>query len=240
MTGLSALEFFTAVASAIAGLGTLAAVWVAVAALKTARRAVLLDQLVYAFSDVVAALQLISRKAVQLDDERGGESRSREMLGDAFHAFATARERAGLILPALGGSTAYPDWLMNAATNLAANLLQADEFAQDFTDPSFRPDSMDRPSWVIAQEEWEQLKASISYREVVFLISDLGEPASHRPKHNEKLERWWGENVINSDWTNARSVYGPRASYFVQSARLLDDFTREYVHVGFQDLIKRR
>ncbi|MCP3782251.1 hypothetical protein NLX85_02550 [Micromonospora sp. A3M-1-15] len=216
----------------MAAAGTTVALVVAVKALRATRRAALAEQLLNTLGDMLAALAEISDRAIELGRLPDGEESSRERLSEPFRRFQIASTRVGLLEPALSSNPEYGEWLRAVANNLAADLLQADEFApmarEEVADPS-----MGRPPKA-NEDEWEVLSRSMSY----WCVRMVGlDPPKRVPSGFARLEDWWVPRVV-AHGHEEDNVYGVGAPYFVQISRLLDDFVREYLEEWATQLVK--
>jgi len=239
-TSISLLDALATIFSGLAALGGIVAVIVAIRALTIAREAAPVEQLFLAFGDVLAALQEIGKLGSKLGGEPDGAARSREVVSGAFERFLSARARADLALEALGLTGDYPDAVLNLAHNYATDVRQADEFEAISND--IAADDLAEHEW-LSELSWKPsgpdvpiLAQSASFQEVrhsLHLIPD-GSPRL------QGLDRWWGERILEHDgYGNARSVYSIDASYLTQTARLVDDFTREYVQPMFSAAVRQ-
>jgi hypothetical protein len=231
-------DSITALASAIAALGTLAAVFVAFRALASARKTALLDRLVTAYGDMLGALNTISAESARLSQQSGGEARSRIELQEPFRAFQSADARVRLLAPALGIDNEYTSWVLDASNTLAANLLQADEFGTLI--PSLMARRSSDSASRVGQGTLDVLDRSIYFYLVKSLISDLPQPPTPRWLKAEPIGTWSRETIEKFGDDGYVSVYNPEASYLIQSSRLLDDFTHNYLEPWCQAVVRRR
>lgn len=234
------VDALTAVFSGLAALGGIVAVIVAVRALTVAREAASVEQLFISYGDVLGALQEVGRIGSKLGQLPGGEAQSRKAISAAFERFLAARARADLVMESLGLAGDYSGAVLNLAHNYAAGVLQADEFAaisSDITaDDLVEHDWVDELSWKPSGPDVRVLARSVSFQEVRHSIELIPDGAARL----KGLDRWWGERVLEHDgYGHARSVYSIDASYLTQTARLVDDFTREYVQPMFSAAVRR-
>lgn len=214
----------TALASVVAAAGTVAALVIAVKALRATRRAALADQFLVAVGEMFAALAEISDVADRMDEMNGGLSRSREHLREPFRRFQVANTKIGLLEPALSKRYEYGDWLRGVAHNMAADLFQADEFAgysQEYVDGDH---PLEKPTWIL-NSEWQVLVQSKSFWGVLMIGL---EPPEKRPPGHQSLDRWWAPRIL-ANALDSHNVYSLEASYLTQHCRLLEDFVREYL-----------
>lgn len=239
-TGISLVDALATVFSGLAALGGIIAVIVAIRALTIAREAAPVEQLFLAFGDVLAALQEIGRLGGRLGSEPNGAARSREVVSDAFERFLSARARADLALKSLGLTGDYPDAVLNLAHNFAAGVRQADEFeaiSSDIAaDDLAEQEWLSELSWTPSGPDVRVLAQSVSFQAVRYSLHLIPKEATRL----QGLDRWWGERILEHDgYGNARSVYSIDANYLTQTARLVDDFTREYVQPMFSAAVRQ-
>lgn len=235
------VDALTAVFSGLAALGGIVAVIVAVRALTVAREAASVEHLFISFGDVLAALQEVGRIGSRLGQVPNGEAQSREAISAAFERFLAARARADLVIESLGLAGDYSSAVLNLAHNYAAGVLQADEFAAISSDIAaddlVEHEWVETLSWKPSGPDVRVLAQSVSFQEVRHSIQLIPEGSTTRLKG---LDRWWGERILEHDgYGHARSVYSIDATYLTQTARLLDDFTREYVQPMFSTAVRR-
>lgn len=224
------LDTLGTVFSGLAALGGIVAVIIAVRSLTIARETAAVEQLFIALGDLLAALQEIGRLGSKLGQVAGGEAESRDVISTAFERFLAARARADLVRESLGLVGDYPDAVLDLAQNYSAGVLQADEFSAISAD--IAADDLASHGWV-TELSWtpsgpdiQVLAQSASFQEVRHSLELIPKGTSRL----EGIDRWWGERILEHDgYGHARSVYAVEASYLTQTARLLDDFTREYV-----------
>ncbi|MEU7800783.1 hypothetical protein AB0J14_03375 [Micromonospora arborensis] len=225
-------DSLSAIGSLVAAAGTTVALVVAVKALRATRRAALADQLLNTVGDMLAALAEISDRAVELGRLPDGEESSRERLTEPFRRFQVASTRVGLLEATLSSNPEHGEWLRTVANNLAAGLLQADEFAPMARAEVAHP-SMSRPPEV-NNDDWEILSRSMSY----WCVQMVGlDPPKKVPSGFARLEDWWAPKVV-AHGQEEDNVYGLGGSYFIQISRLLDDFVREYLEEWATQLVK--
>lgn len=173
---------------------------------------------------MIAALQAISSAAGALKtDELVKESRVR--LRPHFDAFKAAESRVSLLVSSVGKDDG--DWIRSVANNFAADLLQADEFA----DYPLSADDEDLAGY--SPEDAEILRRSSSYFSAASAESLRGEGAM-------SLNRWWGDRVISGTRSSFPNVYSVNSSYIIQHCRLLDDFVREYMEPWAEKVVRDR
>lgn len=230
------LNAIGALGSAVAAVGAVLAFMVATRALRTAREAVVLDQLLAGFSDLVAQLQGIANTGVQLSQKKGGEYRSREAVGPAFQKYLAAQSRVLLVLGALGTRGDEAEAVLNVANNLAANVLQADEFGTMTRSRRHAGSLFDDVSlsWSPSEPERKVLEQSIYFASLAAAFSDL---VPESLMSLRARDRDFAQNVLRGPF-DARSVYGLSAPYLTQTSRLLDDFTRFVVEPMFERFVK--
>ncbi len=226
--GDDVMSLVEATGTAVGGLGAVVAVAVAVRALRATRRGAVAQPLLQAFGELSASITALADRAVQLGAlGRDGERQSRSLLAEDFRSLEVANSKIEFLAPSVSRKHLdYGQWLRDVTHNLAANLLQADEFAdmaRNSTDPGF---PRLRPDWVDAAD-WQFLRRSLSFYSVQGIDHDL--PAGALPRRVEPLDRWWGMRILRFRHEDPASVYSPTASYLVQNARLLEDFSREYL-----------
>lgn len=231
-------DSIAALGSVVAALGTLAAVVVALKALASARKTALVDQLVTAYGDMLAALHAISAESGRLSQQPGGEARSRSELQEPFRALQNANARVRLLAPALGINDDYTAWILDVSTNLASNLLQADEFGSLV--PSLMAHRLSEEERDVKATSSDVITRSMSFYLVEGLVSDLPQPLSPRWLKADPLETWWRESIQKFGDDGSKNVYSPESSYLTQARRLLDDFVREYLEPWCQTVVRRR
>jgi len=229
-------ELISAIGSVAAALGTAVAVAVAVTALQTSRRTALADQFLGAVGDMLAALAQVSERAGQLNRMDNGEETSRQHLGDAFSSFAHASARIGLLEPALSNNAEYGEWVRAVANNLAANLLQADEFQSLMQEIISDEPVADEFLGEATPPERALLNKSLSFRSVTMIDLD---PPDKIPKSFQPPMIWWAQRIVEYGGDGHVNVYSPDATYLTQNSRLLDDFVREYMHPWAQEVVRK-
>lgn len=110
------LDTVSAVSTAVAALAAVVAAFIAVGALRATRRSVLVDQLVSAYGDMLAALAELTDLARGLSGRLDGAARSREVLRDSFRRFRVAADRLAVIEPTVGPYPDYGDWIRGVRT----------------------------------------------------------------------------------------------------------------------------
>lgn len=222
------MELVSDLSTALAAVASLAAVFVAVKALRATRNAPVADHLLIAYGEMIAALQELSVQAYALEKSDPTLQTSREVLDPAFRRFAVAEAKLELIEPPITKQADYGEWVRSVARNLGANLRQADEWVslrEDIGDgiSDLRPDGL-------TDTEWNDLRRSSSYLSVLHVEP---EQPGECPAGFVALEPWFRSRVSGfgdgTEWDDRHSVYSPYAGYMVQNARLLDDFVREYL-----------
>ncbi|MGW4397492.1 hypothetical protein ACWEHA_19580 [Amycolatopsis nivea] len=174
---------------------------------------------------MIAALHALESAALSLDSIDAVE-RSRDALRDQFNSFKIANSKVDLLIASVGGPDG--DWVRTVAHNMAADLLQADEFAQ------IEPDYSDSELGVgRTEDELVILRASRSYKSTVG--HDLGFGSING---SASLKDWWAPKVISGQqhW----SVYSVDASYMIQHARLLSEFLAEFLEPWARELVRSR
>lgn len=230
------LELATAVFTGIAAVAAIWAVVIAVRALAVSRETAAVDQLFASFSELIACLQEIGRLGEKLGGMRDGERRSRAVIDGPFQRFLAARSRVDLATEALGLRGPYTESVLNLAHTFAVGVLQADEFG-DITRVMIRDDDrswVTELSWRPTPREEEVLARSLSFLEVR-QAKELIDPDAVRLAG---LDEWWGKRIADPDYQSGRSVYSIKATYLTQNARLLDDFTREYVQPMCEEALR--
>jgi hypothetical protein len=216
-------------ASTVAGgVGAVAAVVIAVRALRVNRQGAVAGPLLQAFEELFASVGALSDTAVLLaKDGESGERSSRDALRHDFHRLEVATTKIDLLAHAMSPKDLdYGSWLRDATRNLAVNLLQADEFAGIARDQSRLSSLRTPPNWA-SESDWHFLVRSNSFFSVEGLCMDL--PPRSLPKGAADPHEWWGPRVLRTREDGYLSVYSPEAPYLTQNARLLDDFVREYL-----------
>lgn len=202
------------------------------AELDQVRRAAFTDQLLNAVGEMIGALAELSDAATRLSGQRDGEEASRSVLRDMFSRFARASTRVGILEFSLIGESGYGDWLRSVANNLSADLLQANDFAPIARRVVRESRPHDKPIGT-SDGDWAILSRSLSYWSVQMVGLD---PPGEVPSGFEPLPSWWARKILRAG-TEPNTVYSLDASYFVQIARLLDDFTREYLDPWAKSLV---
>ncbi|MCC4907763.1 hypothetical protein [Microbacterium sp. cx-59] len=231
---VTVVDALSAVFSGLAALGGIVAVIVAVRALTIAREAASVEQLFLATGDTLAALQEIGRLGSRLGQVPGGEAQSRDVISEAFERFLAARARVDLCFESLGLAGDYPETVLTLAHNYAAGVLQADEFAgisRDIAADDLLDDEWVKElSWKPSGPDVLVLAQSASFQEVRQSLELIPDGVVRL----EGLDHWWGARILEHDsYGHARSVYSIDATYLTQTARLIDDFTSEYVQPMF-------
>jgi len=162
------------------------------------------------------------------------------VISKAFERFLAARARVGLCLESLGLAGDYPETVLTLVHNYAAGVLQADEFAaisRDVAADDLLDDEwVNELSWKPSGPDVLVLAQSASFQEVRHSRELVPDGVSQL----EGLDRWWGDRILEHDsYGHARSVYSTEAAYLTQTARLVDDFTREYVQPMFSAAVRQ-
>lgn len=229
----SAFDIVNLVVGAITAIGSIFAIIIAVIAIRGSHRSASAEQLFTAAGEVIAALQEIEREGGRLGQIEDGEQLSREVVDEPFSRFLAARARVDLAMQALGIDGPYPDAVLTLAHTFAAGVLQADEFAGLHQD--FIPDYLEDQSWGLElswtprESDMEILARSASFtdvRQALVWIPD-------EPGALGGFDWWWGERILDPDTQQPRSVYWVDSPYVTQVARLVGDFTREFVQPLF-------
>lgn len=236
----SFIDALSAVFSGLAALGAIVAVIVALRALTIAREAASVEHLFLATSGVLASLQQIGRLGSRLGQVPGGEAQSREVIADPFERFLAARARVDLCLESLGLAGDYSSTVLNLAHNYAAGVLQADEFAAISRDNAaedlLNHEWVKELSWKPSGPDMQILARSASFQEVRHSVHLVPDGVTRL----NDLDHWWGERILEHEgYGHARSVYSADAAYLTQTARLVDDFTREYVQPMFSAAVRQ-
>jgi hypothetical protein len=237
---IGVLDVLGVLFSGAAAVGGIIAVIIAVRALTVARESSAYEQLFLASGDVLSSLQRLGRLGAKLGQVPNGHLRSRETMSDAFESFQAARARTELAFDSLGLDGDYSARTLDLASNFAANLLQADEFAglsEEFAEDDVADTSwVDELSWKPSGPDVSVLARSAGFLAVRHSIDLVPEGVSQLTG----LDKWWGERILEHDgYGHARSVYSVDASYLTQTARLLDDYTREYVQPMLSAAVRR-
>lgn len=229
----SAFDVVNLVVGAITAIGSTVAIIVAVIAIRGSHRSASAEQLFTAAGEVIAALQEVEREGARLGQIEDGEQLSREVINDPFSRFLAARARVDLAMQALGIDGPYPDAVLTLAHNFAAGVLQAHEFSGLHQD--FIPDYVEDQSWGLGLSwtpndgDMEILARSASFTDVRQALVWLPD----EPGALGGFDWWWGERVLDPDTQQPRSVYWVDSPYVTQIARLVGDFTREFVQPLF-------
>jgi hypothetical protein len=232
--GPTTFDVVNLVVGAITAIGSIVAIIVAVIAIRGSHRSASAEQLFTAAGEMITALQQIEREGGRLGRIEDGEQRSRDVINVPFSHFLTSRARVDLAMRALGIHGPYSDAVMTMAHNFAAGVLQADEFAELHRESL--PYYLENQSWGLelswtpSESDMEILGRSASFAEV-------RETATWIPDEAGALggfDWWWGERILDPDSQQPRSVYCVDSAYMTQTARLVGDFTREFVQPLFE------
>jgi len=192
---------------------------------RIARRGLVASSLIASIGDMVAALHALESAAIRLES-KGGVRRSREVLREYFDAFKTANSKVDLLVVSVGGPEGV--WVRSVVHNMAADLLQADEFSElhlGIADSEFGSET--------TEEEKQILRRSSSYQSVVGHDITFGSLEGAL-----SLKDWWAERVLSSE--GELSVYSTDSSYIIQHARILSDFMSEHLEPWARELVRKR
>ena len=232
------LSLLGTIGSVIAGLATIAAVFVVLRAVRSAGRSALLGQLVIALGDLIWEAEALSHEGTRLSKLLNGEAQSRAQLYDRYSGVRQSLVRVRLLASSLRVRGKYADWVLNNTEILAVNVFQANEFGA-ITRDYMEPEDESRPTWLKSDQDWQTLKASLAYRMLAGAISELGSAKAPLLLREKRFDRMVAEHILTSAHEE-NTVYSLSSSYLVQSSRLLDDFNRTYLRPWAEWLVKER
>lgn len=238
---MSWLDIVSATVGVVTALGSIAAIVIAVVAIRGSHRSVAANELFAAAAAIIAALQRIEREgtSLALNKSKLGSLLSRAVIDPAFSEFLAARARADLAMSALGINGPYPQAVLNIVHNAAAGVRQADEFEQYWRDQADE-DLVDQSwllelSWAPSDSDVEVLARSASFQDIRSALSLVPD----EPGALANLDWWWGQRVLDTDLNSGRSVYSVEAHYLIQTSRLVGDLAREFVQPMFEEALKQ-
>jgi hypothetical protein len=194
------------------------------------------DRLFDSLGDLLTAITRIEISVEELARSGDDEAKAREQVLPGFVMLREAVSRVNLARAqnrCKSREDTTGDWILDAANNLAASLLQADGEAAKWREAAGNKDDLyDDRIGTFSDEQWETLVRSSSFYTVYCLTKDLPQPDDPRfPPVNQ----WWGQLV--GDSAALRTVYSPNTDYLNQHARLLSDFGQVYIAPWAEDLV---
>jgi hypothetical protein len=213
----------------VASLAAIAASASAISATRTfllARRSTVRDKFITSLGEVIAQLFELQRIAHRFSADPALIPESREIAGPAFRALDAAVSQLRILEPSIKlRDNEKGDWLLEQARSLGADVLQAEEFADEEWDLNvFDLDPGDEDYGLvksmriaeISDEDWEILRTSNLYN--LARMSEYDPPA-RTPFMEETFEKIMRDDAlqtIDQNYSYAASC-GRTISYFVNN-----------------------
>lgn len=198
------MQFVSAIAASVAAIAASTSAFFATRTFRVARKATVRDKFISSLGDLIAQLFEMSRVASRYSRQPELIATSRDVAEPTFRAVDAAVSQIRILEPSLNlKASEKGGWLLETARSLAADVLQADEFANENRDlgvfdlPPVDEDDEEVKSMRVAgisDEDWEILRYSGLYN-----LARLSEydPPSSTPYMDETFEQSMRKHALD-------------------------------------------